>query len=510
MAAVGPYLKYKVQEMLYDPKSMLDEQNFYNQRQGSPSELSKKITYILGDYTKRYPISGMTLGAAGYNPSLSNASVELDDIQFTYPVMGRMSKPGVVAENPYVAGTDKPGIGNSPFKIILTDNWIKRFKIIQTAGGVQLYVLEEPTPHAKGFEYLVKLHAAGAGDFCPVPEIESGMALAELNSAVAESESDTTESKMVMPGMYKNQMTVMRGGLSWAGNAANKVMKINMETDKGKTDVWMDYAMWQMEQQWMEECEHMYWYSRYNRQVNGTVDLKDLATGKIIPTGSGLLEQIVNRSTYSDLTYTGLSNLIGDALFGQTDTANMSITLYTGTGGRRVFHQALLKAGATFLQDFGMVADKFVTGTGRSLMLGGFFDGFYHIDGYTIKIKYNPLFDTGRVAEAQRVSGRVHPESGLPLESYRMVFVDDADYDGQPNIQIVHQKGRAFMHGVVAGITNLPKSLQILGNFNLTNEQSAGIISSTKDKASYTRLKTAGISMKRGNRCFDLICTAGL
>jgi hypothetical protein len=44
-------------------RSMLDETNFYHQRQGQPSELTKRITYILGDYTQKYPLSLATLGA---------------------------------------------------------------------------------------------------------------------------------------------------------------------------------------------------------------------------------------------------------------------------------------------------------------------------------------------------------------------------------------------------------------------------------------------------------------
>ena len=83
-----PSLKYQVQEAIFDGKSMLDETNFYAQRQGSPSILNSQITYILGDYNKNFPISQMTIGAAaGYGAS--GRVKELDDMQFTYPVMGR-------------------------------------------------------------------------------------------------------------------------------------------------------------------------------------------------------------------------------------------------------------------------------------------------------------------------------------------------------------------------------------------------------------------------------------
>ena len=57
MAQFQPALKYKVQEMIYDPVDMLDENNFYHQRQGAPSELTRKLTYMMGDMKKEYPLS---------------------------------------------------------------------------------------------------------------------------------------------------------------------------------------------------------------------------------------------------------------------------------------------------------------------------------------------------------------------------------------------------------------------------------------------------------------------
>lgn len=497
-------LKYEVQQTIYDSKSMLDEQNFYHQRQGAPSELTRKLTFIMGDYSKNYPISMMTLGATGFSKDLKNSAIELDDIQFTYPVMGRDTKVSVLANTTYT-GADKAGIGHSEFYLYFPDNWIKRFYTVQSENGIQAYVLKDAEPEGKLFKYTVQLDPATADDFCPVSELVAGTKWIELSTAVAESESRTTESNMVMPGNFKNQMGILRHGLSWAGNAANKVMRISVTGSNGKTtNVWMDYFMWQFEKSWLDQCEHNYWYSRYNRLADGTVPLKDILTGKIIPRGGGILEQIQNKSTYTKLSYDSLANKIGDALFGQSDTDGMTITLYTGKGGMREIDRAMKAAGAKLLTDFSGIADKFVSGTGRELMLGGFFNGFYHIDGYTIKVKHNPVFDLGKVAA---VSPR-HPESGLPLESYRMVFIDDNDANGQPNIQHVAQKGRSFLDGVVKGLTPMPKSLEIKGGFS--SDLNSALLSTDQDKSAYTRLKTAGVCMLRGNRSFDLQCVAGL
>jgi hypothetical protein len=503
-----PQMKFQVQEQIYDSQSMRDEVNFYHQRQGAPSELTKKLTYIIGKYKNNYPLSLATVGGIGY--ANQQTAIELDDIQYTYPVMGRKDKASVVYSTEYVNG-DKPGIGHSKFYITFSDNWIKRYYIIESEHGVQAYVHGDGEPTGNGgFRYEVQLDPAGPGDFCPLSELNPGIRWIDLNTAVAESESRSTESKMVMPGTFKNQMGFHRAGMQWAGNAAEKVMKINIEWEGKTTNVWMDYFMWQFEERWLTECEHAYWYSRYNRMVDGTIPLKDLYTGKVIPRGSGVLEQITNKATYSSLTYNTLTNKIGDALFGQNDTAGMDITLYTGTGGRREFHKAIIAAGGQYVVNpmtsvagLGAIADKFVTGSGYNLMLGGYFDGFYHIDGYTIRLKYNPVFDTGRVA----MKSPLHPVTGLPLESYRMVFIDNSEQDGQPNIRHVAQKGRAFIDGVVKGLTKMPRSVNILlGN---SGNEGDKFLSTVQDKSEYTRMKSAGIQIMRANRCFDLQCTMG-
>lgn len=491
---------YQVKEMIYDPKSMLDEVNFYNQNQGKISELTKKLTYVLGDYGKNYPISMMTMG----NIASPGSTVELDDVQFTYPIMGRNDKASITSSTPYVS-TDKPGLGHEAFKLRFADNWIKRYYILESSRGVQVYVLDDPTPIGDEWEYLVQLDPAQDSDYCPFSELQSGTMWSDLTAHVAESESRGSRSKMVAPGIYKNQMGFIRASMEWAGNASNKMMSINVKTDKGQSNVWMDFAMWQFENRYLNECEHAYWYSRYNRLTDGRIPLKDLLTGKVIPRGSGLLEQIVNKSTFSSNTYTSLVNKVGDALFGQTDSNGLSITLNTGKGGIRDIDRAMKAQGVSLLTSFQGIGDKFVTGSGRELMLGGFFNGFYHIDGYVIKVKYNPIFDMGKVA----MKSPRHPESGFPLESHRLVFIDDNDYDGTPNIQHVAQTGRSFLHGIVAGLTPMPKSIKIMGGFDITGDQ-AQLLSGESDKSAYHRFKSAGIQMLRGNKCFDMQCIAGL
>lgn len=504
-----PALKYQVTEQIFDSKSCLDEENFYHQKQGTPSELTRQVTHMLGDYSQNYPLTTMTLGSIGYGGGEAvNRAIEIDDVQFTYPVMGRTRRANVISKTIYVS-TDQPGIGNSEFKLYFPDNWIKRFFIIQSHGGVQAYVLKDLELVDGHYEATCKLDPATASEFVDFTQVKEGAAWVPMFTAVPESLSRSTESNMVMPGSFKNQMGFMRAGASWAGNAANKVMKITMSYKGKSTNVWMDYFMWQFENDWLSQNEHLYWYSKYNRLANGTIPLTDLTSGKVIPRGSGVYEQIQNRSSYARLGFGFLNGLVGDARYGKQDQAGKQITLYTGRGGMREFDRAIREEGLKVVGSFANIGDKFITGSGAGLMLGGYFNGYVSIDGDPVKIKYNPVNDYGQVALAQQAAGVVHPETGWPLESYRMTFIDDSDYDGQPNVRYVAQKGRAYLHGIVPGLAPAPRSIDIMNKSAAAGDGTAVTLSTDVDQSSYTRFASAGIQIMNASNCFDLICTAG-
>lgn len=500
--------QFQVQADIFDGKELLDEQNFYHQRYGKPDELSQKLTWLLGDSTRSFPLAMSTMGDVvtpnGFKAGNSKVK-EMNDIQYTYPVMSRLNKAITVAESSSVADA---GYGNTPFEITFTDNWAKQNYMIESPMGVQAYILQPPTKVQQGWKYTVQLNAVSDKTVCPLSEITAGAKWVELNTFNPESESRGTAFKRVAPGKFKNQMSIIRLSHSWAGNSANKVMPIKISHEgKGDMSLWMDFEHYQFERAWLEEVEHMFWYSRYNRRANSMIDLKDLLSGKVIPTGSGILEQINNYSTYSSLSYNYLQNTVANALFGQSDTDGMSITLYTGRGGMREFDAAMKSAGVTQLAiaGGGDIAHKFVGGNNYNLTSMGFFDSMYHIDGYYIKVKHNPVFDYGRRA----LKSPLHPDTGYPLESYRMVFIDDGTYDGEANLQCVTEKGRRFLHGVVPGMSPLPDQYRILQGAGNLNSGNLSLITTDVDKSSYHRLMVGGCQLRRGNTSLHLECIAG-
>ena len=252
----------------------------------------------------------------------------------------------------------------------------------------------------------------------------------------------------------------------------------------------MDYEEYLHMLDFKEECEMYYWYGQKTYDANGHTFMKD-ENGQPVIVGPGLLQQIVNKDSYSTMTETKLKNIIGDLFYGMTDAAQKQVTLYTGTGGAREFDEALK---SHFSGNTWKLADnsKFITGTGRSLGLTGYFNSYEHVDGHSVNVVKLPLFDHGAVAQARSV----HPTTGYSLESYRMVFVDQSNYDGQNNLQMISKKGRESLRWCVAGSV-VPKG------FDAGTSRASDV-----DGASVHMLKTAGIALKRFDTSLDITCTA--
>ena len=488
MEGINP--KYVIRETTYNADGHRDEDSWHAEGNGKPAKLSQQLTYLLGDSTKCYPLSmqfyGDILGK-------KNTKV-IDDYRYTYPVIGRENKPTLIAQTNSTASL---GLGHSEFVLYFEDGRLKEQQLIEGPSYVQARI-QKIEKQGSIYKATCRLNAVSPNAVLPASDAVRGTKWMALYTPVSLEQSRGTDSNSVRPGTAMNQLGVIRKSMSW-GDKRNhdRVMDITVKTDKGSTNNWMSYFMYKFEREWLEECEHVFWYSRFNRDMDtGKVTLQDAITGRDIPTGAGILEQIPNYTTYTRLTYNLLADWMTRALFHQQDAANRQITLWTGKGGIREMDRAMKQEGIKQLQDWGFVADKFVTGEGRNLMLGGFFDGFYHIDGYVVKVKYNPIFDYGRRAA---VSKR-HPETGLPVESYRMVFIDDNNYDGQENIKYVSLEGENFQHAIVAGITDPPPGMG--SNIQSISSSAAPIRSSDINEGSYHRMKSGGIQIMRANGCF--------
>jgi hypothetical protein len=493
-----------VREGMYSSTQHRDSEAFWAEKAGTKvGKLTDTITWMLGSYDKIHPLMSLEgyYGVKGIK-ARTVLSAETDG-QYEYPVMTNLWYANEVAETNASLIPKDLGLAQAPFKVKFKRSQFKRGQIVITPNLIMARVESDPIKRGDNFEYEFQLCGNKSEAYMPATEVVAGTLWINIFNATSFERSYGSGSDVVYPAKVRNQVGYVQKTMTW-GNKANldRVMDFTFNVGGEQVSKWMSWYVWNFEKDWMSECEHAYWYSRFNRNTTtNTVTMKDFKTGESIPMGSGLIEQIQNTSTYTTLTAEMLLNKLTQAYQGQYDTGNMELTLYTGRGGIREFDRMVrTEYGAKSTQlNISTDSDKFLAGSGRELVSMGFFNEIHLIDGYKVKVKYNPLFDYGKVAQ---ISPK-HPTSGLPLESYRMVFVDDASHDGLPNIQYMNHVQEGYYHAWGGGLTDCPKDLNIALNGSIADAK-APQRSSETGEGFYTRWKSVGINLRRPNRCFML------
>jgi hypothetical protein len=460
---------------IFNSDGMTDENSLANAMLTQPDKLSPVITHLAGREDRRFPLSFLTEGM--------NNVKELNDIEYDYPVMGRLTKAVMAVA---VKGN---GIGGSRVYLTFPEKRFVKQYIIESSDGLQLRIEDDAVEGDGGWVYPCVIASMEHETILESDVV--GKMWSQLFAPVTPYGGSTgNESYWSAPSMMRNQITAIRKSYRFEGNAQNRVVNIEFNVPgKGKTSLWVDFEEWQYMLQWKEEIETLYWYSQYNRTKEGKVLLKD-ANGKIITIGSGVLEQIPNYDTYAKLTAKKLKSVVRDALYGASDAQKMNITLFTGTGGMEEFDDAMKEELAAGAYIKNTDPKSFVSGSGRNLSLGGFFTQYEHVDGHVITVRKLPLLDNGPRAN----NSYKHPRTGLPLESYRMIFLDMSVYDGEPNVKMVKQKNRGERRWAVAG-------MEIPRGFSGNNIRANDI-----DGASVHFFKTGGISIRRATNCIHLEC----
>jgi len=463
----------KVKKTYYNDDQMTDSNNLSNALLTSPEKISPMITHLGGREDKKFPLTFLTEG-------LGNTK-SIERLEYEYDVNYHFRK-----TRPLAADAGGPsGANGQPFVLTFPDKWFIKDYILVSASGVQARIMSEPTPNGNNWDYTMQL-VAPTGSM-PASDLTAGSLFAQMYAPVGVDFSRGNASNWQAPARVRHKLTTIRKSYQFSGNAKDYVVEFDLPVKGGQTSrFWMDYEEWQHFLQWKEECEMYYWYGQQSYGDNGVVQMKD-ENGQPVQIGPGLFDQIINKDTYSVLTENKLSDVVGDIFFGMTDAQNMNVTLYTGTGGAREFDRAMKDKLGTL--GFTVFSDgRFIQGNGSELTLTGYFKRYEHVDGHTINVVKVPLFDHGAVAQASQR----HPVTGLPLESYRMCFVDQSRYDGQPNVQMINKKGREMVKWAVAGSV-VPRGMG-----------DSALRASDIDGASVHFLKTAGICLKRFDTSIDI------
>ncbi|PHS35722.1 MAG: hypothetical protein COA82_03665 [Alkaliphilus sp.] len=419
-------------------------------------------------------------------------TVELNNIEFKYPVIGRLRKPDYVVSTPY-SPTSRPGMGNGLFEVTFKTNWLKVQHTVESPRGTQARIEFRPVRDGLHWKYTLRFMSSDPQAYVPAEDLRNGTKWAMIGGAnVAQSLSMGNESNVVAPGMVKGQASILRKSYRLAGNITNKTVECLLPNSSGgTTSLWMPWEQWQHLISWKEAMEEHCWYAKYNRLSSGEILLKDPDSGLPIPIMAGILDQIPNEDTYSVLTEKKIKSTIRDVMYGATDTGAMDVVLYCGLGFQEEFDNAMKDSAAGFTQ---IIGDKFVRGSSNSLIFGGYFKQYEHIDGHVITLKHLPLLDQG----GRAMNSEKHPITGLPISSYDAYFIDQSVYDGKRNLVMGYEKGRSMITGVLKGMAATPMNFAG-NNINVS-------LATEQDQSSVHFMATKSIIMRRNTHSFKLTC----
>lgn len=474
----------------FDDKGYTDENSLHAAHLTKPDTISAVITHLGGKESDKFPLTFLTEGQKG-----GGEYIEVQDAQYMWDVMRREVKSDVIVRCDYVSG-DTPGMNGSTFVAWFRTRWLVEQHPVVSPNGYKARIAAAPQLIGNMYRYELEVISGSDQYFIPVSELQVGVKWGMIgNGLVSESDSMGNRSNIHTPGKMKNQLTFMRKSYSYSGNVANRYVEIHLVTEGGKkTMKWMDFEEYRHQMMFREQTEEWLWESIYNRNANGVIALKDRDSGKVIPVGAGVYEQIPNQDTYGILTYEKLNQVLGDAAYGATDTDKMQFVLYGGKGFLRDFDEAIKAKAGTFTQ---ITGDKFTKGEGRNLVLTGFYKQFEHVDGHTVIVKWLPILDFGGRAEV----APKHPITGFPMTSHEAYFVDQSMYDGQRNLKMVTQKGRSLLKGVLKGMAPLNDK------FGYADPQTgAGWIATERDSNSVHYFTSKSVSIMRPDHCVALKC----
>ncbi len=480
-----------VYDQQFDPKGHTNENSLAHARLTQPDHINSVLTFLQGRDDDALPLTFLT---EGQNKGIR--SIEVSDVEYTYDVISKMDKADEVMSSNYTS-TSKPGVAGSKIRVVFKTNWLKKQHTVVNRNGDRCRVVAQPEVTTGGYLYTLELVGGTASSYVDYSTLTTGAKWAhEGPGTVSESLSYGNESSVVTPGKVKNQISILRKSYHIGGNISNKVVEVNLPTGGGKAaKLWMPFEEWQHETSWKKACEEHLWFSTYNRDANGQIRNIDEETGLPVPHGMGLVAQIPNVDTYSELTVSKLDNTVLSVMYGRQDEWKPTeVVLYTGIGGAREFDNAMKsKASSDGIQILG---DKYVSGSGHNLVYGGYYNAYKTKEGLTVIVKLLGILDHGGRAKV----APVHPSTGLPATSYEMYFVDQTTYDGVPNLRMVTQKGRSLIRGMEQGM-----SLYKGNNFNSYKGNSDVLnLSTGQDKTSVHFLSTKGIQLNRNQHCFKL------
>ena len=488
------YKMRKISSGRYEDRGYSNEESIAYLQLQKPVEINSFLTYNYGMDDDRFPLTFMTEGQG------KSGVVDIDTVQWTWPVMGRMKFTDMVTY--FNLANTTPGKGGVEFEVHFATHWfIEQYGLIAPDGMTQVRIQKDLGESPYGYAYILKLTTPNPEAYVNPDFLKQGMYWSMSAPTISESYSKGNRSNSMSYGKMTSQLEFHRYSKEIAGNLANVVTQYEFKNAQGgSSKLWINEEMRQFNLTMRVMNEERLWLAEYNRNVNGEIGLKDRDNGKPIPHTAGMLEicRESNYDTYGEyLTLSKIKRTVGDVLERDTDTGTMDIVLMGGKGFLEDFDEAMkLDAKENgFLTPLG---EKEIQDSGDGLEYGAYFRKYKTVEGHTITAKHCSFFDKGTIAEAAKQNGMIHPRTGYPLTSHQAAFIDFSTYEGERNVRLVRQRGQIYKAKVIEGMTDIPAC------WGLPNTNHAA---TEVDMARYEVKSSIGLQVNNSTKMFLLKCS---
>lgn len=460
-------------------------------------ELTSVMTYLNDFIRDESPFMWLNAGQKGYMTSYTENGVTIPlggDGSYTWPVMGEVKMHSRIVSHNYSA-TDRVGSNRQTFDLVMEDGWLKAGWLCTFQDQTVARVYGAPERDGAHWNYKFELISGELGAFIDPTNLIPGKLVREGSYVVAGQLSIGTQSNSQTPMKRTNQISFIRNSDRITGNIANMEIKtFKIPTgDNTSTTFWMPYHYWV----WRKKDEinterFLFKTTEYNKDENGVIHLIDQNAGnKPIPLGASIQQMITaqgNDSTYGlDFTLDYFKATVQSVFYGVPAGRSIALTGY---------------AGEEYMNDFGraMDTDAFNKGyqiaMGEARILGTGESGITYHDqniaqyitpkGHRFTLVHMPWLDDAGVSEQV-----VHPRTSHPISSHSCYYIAQGMTEqGDMNVQIMTQKGRAFMQGIFQGMTPIPPAWGAKGDTTMMQ------LATERDEASIHTFRSVGANIR--------------
>lgn len=413
--------KLQWERMKFDASTMVDSNSLAQALMTKP-DISNIVSYAMGD---KYYLQYLTQGSG----RVSDKYTKVGNVEFKWWLQGDLTHP--VAISAAVTPTTNIGINFTPFNITVSEPYFAVGDVIKFRSGVQARIQSEGLQYGTtDTVYTCIIVDQDATSTVPAADVAAGALVVYIYNAFEEG-SEGGSSKRAFPMAFQNQLTTSRHSYAMTGSSATDVVSLFMQTDTGKKErLWLPMEEFNQMKVQMQDAEYKRWYGRYNRTSQGEVMLPG-KNGRPVLIGAGVLDQIAGSHTRTYSLEGANEQMFRDFLIdiqlASKEAENKKLIMFTGAGGMSVFDQAMKDARKAAQ----IVDTTFVSKTSMGLKFGENFITYKGLLGTEMTVVHLPIFDD----RAKNVA--LHPKTGLPYESYRMVWLDFSDYGGEPNISLI-------------------------------------------------------------------------